>query len=134
MVTGELPFEGNTFGELRARVLSGIYHEPHYLSQQCRDLLKKMMTLDPQSRSTLDSIIKHPWVGLPNGLPPCRKPSLGQHEAATETMVCLGIRKEDIDRALLEAREPPSGHGERSTPVEAEALERALQPEGPGAA
>ncbi|XP_054544583.1 MAP/microtubule affinity-regulating kinase 3-like [Talpa occidentalis] len=104
MVTGELPFEGNTFGELRARVLSGIYHEPHYLSQQCRDLLKKMMTLNPQSRSTLDSIIKHPWVGLPNGLPPCREPSLGQHEAATETMVCLGIRKEDIDRALLEAR------------------------------
>ncbi|XP_037374345.1 probable serine/threonine-protein kinase MARK-A [Talpa occidentalis] len=70
MVTGELTFEGNSFGELRARVLSSIYHEPHYLSQQNRDLMRKMMTLDHQSRSTLDSVIQHPWVGLPNGLSP----------------------------------------------------------------
>ncbi|XP_037374284.1 MAP/microtubule affinity-regulating kinase 3-like [Talpa occidentalis] len=47
MVTGKLPFEGTSLGELRARVLSIVYHEPHYLSQQCRDLLRKMRTLDP---------------------------------------------------------------------------------------
>ncbi|XP_054553742.1 serine/threonine-protein kinase MARK2-like [Talpa occidentalis] len=104
VVTGELPFEGNSFGELRARVLSGIYHEPHYLSQQCRDLLRKMEMLDPQSRSTLYSIFKHPWVGLTNGLPPCPEPTPGQHKATMETMDHLGLGKEVINRVLLEAR------------------------------
>ncbi|XP_054553745.1 5'-AMP-activated protein kinase catalytic subunit alpha-1-like [Talpa occidentalis] len=66
MVTGELPFKGTSLGELRGRVLSGVYHEPHCLSQQCQDLLRMMMTLDPQSRSNLDSIIQLTWVGLTN--------------------------------------------------------------------
>ncbi|XP_054555575.1 serine/threonine-protein kinase MARK2-like [Talpa occidentalis] len=66
-----------------------------------------MRALDPQSRSTLDSVIQHPWVGLMNGLPPCREPSPGQHQAATEAMVHLGFQKEVIDRALLEARYDP---------------------------
>ncbi|XP_054544939.1 MAP/microtubule affinity-regulating kinase 3-like [Talpa occidentalis] len=107
MVTGELPFKGTSLGELRTRVLSGVYQEPRYLSQDCRDLLKNMMTLDPQSRSTLDDIIQHPWVGLTNGLPTCHEPSPGQHKAATKAMVRRGYRKEVIDRALSEGRYDP---------------------------
>ncbi|XP_054553741.1 serine/threonine-protein kinase MARK2-like [Talpa occidentalis] len=104
VVTGELPFEGNSFGELQARVLSGIYHEPHYLSQQCQDLLRKMVMLDPQSCSTLYSIFKHRWVGLTNGLLPCPEPTPGQHKATMETMDHLGLGKEVINMVLLEAR------------------------------
>ncbi|XP_037358086.1 proline-rich proteoglycan 2-like [Talpa occidentalis] len=33
------------------------------------------MVWDPQTRSTLDSVLQHPWVGLENGLLPCSEPS-----------------------------------------------------------
>lgn len=48
----------------------GEYEEPLELSQEGRDLLRRMLTVDPARRITTAQIMAHPWYrqGLPPGV------------------------------------------------------------------
>ncbi|XP_054555415.1 serine/threonine-protein kinase MARK1-like [Talpa occidentalis] len=80
MVTGTLPFRGTSVAEIRQHVLGGLLYPPFYLSVQCRDLLSKMLALDPQRRSTLETLKQHPWVEMSKGLLPFSEPSLSHQD------------------------------------------------------
>ncbi|XP_037375366.2 MAP/microtubule affinity-regulating kinase 4-like, partial [Talpa occidentalis] len=99
MVTGALPFRGSDLVEIRDRVVSGHFHLPPYLSAQCRDLLGRMMVLDPQERSSLEAIQQHPWVRPTQGLLAVREPSPSHHDAALA---------EAMDRASGRSASSPS--------------------------
>lgn len=62
MLTATLPFPGSTWPHIIERVLHGKYYVPEYISQDCRDLLSKMLVLDPSKRATMDVVMKDAWV------------------------------------------------------------------------
>ena len=50
LVTGKLPFDGNSKVEVFHKINNAEYQEPSYVSPECRDLIKKMLTVDPNKR------------------------------------------------------------------------------------
>lgn len=71
MVTGRLPFDDENLQRLLLKVQAGQFHLPSDLPDDLRDLIKKMLTVDPDERITLDGIKAHPWF---NTFPPKHYP------------------------------------------------------------
>ena len=61
LVSGSLPFDGATLQELRSRVVGCQYRVPFFLSEQCEQLLKGLLVIDPERRLSLEQIASHPW-------------------------------------------------------------------------
>ncbi|XP_028381046.2 sperm motility kinase 3A-like [Phyllostomus discolor] len=103
LVTGKLPFEGGNFWEVQARVLTGHFLLPHFLSEECQHLLQNIMTLDPAQRPTLDAIIKDPWVnrGQKEGVKLYSEPLCGDIDPQiSEQMKQLGYDQEDVRESV----------------------------------
>ena len=61
LVTGMLPFDGHSKSEVFDKINNARYDEPKHVSQECRDLIKKMLTIDPNKRISAAQAHKHPW-------------------------------------------------------------------------
>ncbi|XP_060561423.1 serine/threonine-protein kinase SIK3-like isoform X2 [Ruditapes philippinarum] len=64
LVCGALPFDGSSLQSLRTRVLSGKFRVPFFMSTDCEDLIKQMLTVDCKKRITMEQIINHRWMQL----------------------------------------------------------------------
>jgi serine/threonine protein kinase len=62
LVCGVLPFEGPSLQLLRDRVLSGRIRIPFFMSSECENLIRRMLTVDPKKRPTIEQIKKHKWM------------------------------------------------------------------------
>ncbi len=56
MVAGYLPFEDKDTGKLYQKILSGEFQMPKHLSNECKDILKKVLETDPDKRLTTAQI------------------------------------------------------------------------------
>jgi calcium-dependent protein kinase len=52
LLTGYMPFDGNSQPEVFAKIRQGVFKMPKKLSDQCKDLLSKMIEVDPKKRIT----------------------------------------------------------------------------------
>lgn len=62
MVNGYLPFEDQNTAQLYKKIIFGEYAAPKYMSPLCKDLLEKMLQVDPLKRFNIHQIIKHYWI------------------------------------------------------------------------
>jgi serine/threonine protein kinase len=62
MVSGELPWTKRNQSELFAQIRRGEYEVPSYVSRQCADLIRRLLTVDVVSRISLPEAIEHPWL------------------------------------------------------------------------
>ena len=61
MVCGFLPFEDDNQNILFGKIAKGLFSLPSFLSQSCKDLLKKILVTDPKKRYGFEEIKHHPW-------------------------------------------------------------------------
>ena len=61
MVCGFLPFEDDNQNLLFGKIAKGLFSLPSFLSQSCKDLLKKILVTDPKKRYGFEEIKHHPW-------------------------------------------------------------------------
>ena len=61
MLAGYLPFDDPNMNALFTKIERGEYRMARHFSDQAKDLIAKMMTVDPTKRITIDGIIVHPW-------------------------------------------------------------------------
>lgn len=61
-VCGSLPFDGPDLKFLKARVLSGKFRIPFYMSSDCENLIRNMLKLDPPKRYSIEQIKSHRWM------------------------------------------------------------------------
>ena len=61
LVSGSLPFDGQTLQDLRARVVSCQYRIPFYLSTECEHLIRALLVADPERRLGIEAIARHRW-------------------------------------------------------------------------
>lgn len=64
MLCGYLPFEDPDTTELYKKILKGEFELPEFLSSNAKDILKKVMNTDPDTRYKIKDIRKHPWYSL----------------------------------------------------------------------
>ncbi|CEL01538.1 Putative Serine/threonine-protein kinase [Aspergillus calidoustus] len=60
-LVGEAPFEDTPVMTQR-RIAKGDMSVPSFVSPEAKDLIKRLLVLDPEKRITLDEIQKHPWI------------------------------------------------------------------------
>ena len=54
MVCGYLPFEDSNTSQLYKKILSGEYILPNFISNDFKDLLEKILNVDPTKRFSLE--------------------------------------------------------------------------------
>lgn len=106
LLCGTLPFDDESIPYLFKKIKGGIYILPSYLSDESRDLISKMLVVDPLKRISIDSIRRHPWFAkdLPAYLNVI--PRVGSHLAHIDNDVLARVARltghsgEKIARAL----------------------------------
>lgn len=61
MVCGYLPFEDPKTNLLYKKILNADYTIPDFVSADCADLIRKVLSTDPALRFTLQDIKSHVW-------------------------------------------------------------------------
>ena len=62
MVTGQLPWTKTNQTELFDQIKSADYKIPTYLTEECQDLIKNLLVVDPNARLTAKQVQEHPWL------------------------------------------------------------------------
>ncbi|KAJ5668828.1 Serine/threonine-protein kinase ark1 [Penicillium macrosclerotiorum] len=60
-LVGEAPFEDTPI-MTRRRITKGDMSVPSFVSPEAKDLIKRLLVLDPEKRIPLDEIQRHPWI------------------------------------------------------------------------
>ncbi|RYQ85945.1 hypothetical protein Ahy_B10g105591 isoform A [Arachis hypogaea] len=61
LLCGTLPFDDENIPNLFKKIKGGIYTLPSHLSPGARDLIPRMLVVDPMKRMTIPEICQHPW-------------------------------------------------------------------------
>jgi 5'-AMP-activated protein kinase, catalytic alpha subunit len=61
MICGFLPFEDPNTDKLYKKILKCEYAFPNFISNDAKDLISKILNLDPTERYTIEQIRAHPW-------------------------------------------------------------------------
>lgn len=115
LVSGSLPFDGPTLQDLRSCVVSCKYRIPFFLSEDCEHLVRSLLVLEPDKRSSLATICQHRW--LVGNMEPAQhqvvvnqvmgaqeKPVIGHDEFLLERVAALagkGVSSEMIKESVV---------------------------------
>lgn len=61
-LTGKPPFESSSYDETYVRISRARFTIPEYVSDDAKDLIKKLLIVNPNDRLELDQVITHPWI------------------------------------------------------------------------
>ncbi|KAJ6251475.1 protein kinase [Anaeramoeba flamelloides] len=61
LLIGCLPFKNENPKLLMEKILSGEFDVPNFISEEAKDLLSKMLEVNPNERITIEGIQQHPW-------------------------------------------------------------------------
>eukprot|EP00758_Cryptobia_borreli_P003114 Tbor_TRINITY_DN3537_c0_g1::TRINITY_DN3537_c0_g1_i2::g.2901::m.2901 len=61
MLAGYLPFDDQNMNALFNKIERGEYRMARHFSDSAKDIIGKMLTVDPAKRITVQGIIEHPW-------------------------------------------------------------------------
>jgi 5'-AMP-activated protein kinase catalytic alpha subunit len=61
LLCGCLPFDEETIPQLFKKIKAGEFRIPSHVSPEARDLIKRMLTVDPLERITIPQLRDHPW-------------------------------------------------------------------------
>ena len=68
LVSGYLPFQGNKAAEVFRKIKTGDFHFNHVefntVSDECKDLIRKLLTTNEKQRLTGQQALKHPWFNI----------------------------------------------------------------------
>lgn len=62
LLSGHLPFDDDNIRQLLLKVQAGKYTIPSSISAEARDLISKMLIIDPKARITMREILAHPLL------------------------------------------------------------------------
>ena len=62
ITTGQLPWTKRNQSKMFQQIRKGDYSVPSYISENCSDLIKRLMTVDNKKRITIDEALNHPFL------------------------------------------------------------------------
>lgn len=66
MICGTLPFEDPDNNTLYKKIKQGIFKIPEFVSDKAKDILHRILNIDPAKRYTVEQIKSHPWFNMIN--------------------------------------------------------------------
>ncbi|CAH8289987.1 unnamed protein product [Eruca vesicaria subsp. sativa] len=106
LLCGTLPFDDENIPNLFKKIKGGIYTLPSHLSLEARDLIPKMLTVEPVKRITIPEIRQHRWfqTRLPRYLAVPPPDTLEQakkiNEEIVQEVVNLGFDRNQVMESL----------------------------------
>lgn len=98
LLNGFLPFEDPETSELYAKILAADYQMSDHVSDEAADLIRRILTTDPEKRITIPEIKRHPWFNIvPYTLP-------------GEPGVFVGTDCPPVDTSILKKMHTDFGH------------------------
>eukprot|EP00826_Nyctotherus_ovalis_P038544 TRINITY_DN3616_c0_g2_i1.p1 TRINITY_DN3616_c0_g2~~TRINITY_DN3616_c0_g2_i1.p1 ORF type:complete len:471 (+),score=131.82 TRINITY_DN3616_c0_g2_i1:1638-3050(+) len=61
LLCGHLPFDDQSTTRLYKKITSANYTLPTHVSESAKDLIRRMLRVDPNKRYRVSDIVKHPW-------------------------------------------------------------------------
>jgi len=61
LLCGFLPFDDENISNLYKKIKGGIYTLPNHLSVGAKDIIPRMLIVDPMKRISISEICRHPW-------------------------------------------------------------------------
>ncbi|OMO58483.1 hypothetical protein COLO4_34599 [Corchorus olitorius] len=104
MLCGTLPFddERNDFPTIFRKIKGGIYSFPSRLSAGARDLISRMLLVDPIKRITIPEIRRHPWFQshLPRYLAVPMQQAKRIDEETLQEVVRMGFERNNLVESI----------------------------------
>mmetsp|Transcript_54757 Transcript_54757/g.110075 ORF Transcript_54757/g.110075 Transcript_54757/m.110075 type:complete len:629 (+) Transcript_54757:212-2098(+) len=110
LLCGSLPFDDESIPNLFKKIKSGMYSLPSHLSSLSRDLIPRMLVVDPMKRITIPEIRQHPWfqhklpqyLNFTPGMLEQQEREL-DHETADEVAAISALRttREQVEEAVM---------------------------------
>lgn len=70
MVTGYLPWDGDTLKQQVYNAVRASYEVPAHVSPECKDLIARCLCIDPKKRATVQELRMHPFLSKGYATPP----------------------------------------------------------------
>ncbi|ONK79804.1 uncharacterized protein A4U43_C01F10240 [Asparagus officinalis] len=106
LLCGTLPFDDENIPNLFKKIKGGIYTLPSHLSALARDLIPRMLVVDPMKRMTIREIREHPWfqARLPRYLavppPDTMQQAKKIDEEILQEVIKMGFEKNQLIESL----------------------------------
>lgn len=106
LLCGSLPFDDENIRALFRKIKGGIYSIPSHVSPGARDLLSKMLVVDPLKRASISQVMQHSWYRqhLPLYLSLSAEQQIAQTQALDEAVVAkvvgMGFTRERLLKSL----------------------------------
>eukprot|EP00252_Welwitschia_mirabilis_P013557 TRINITY_DN297_c0_g1_i1.p1 TRINITY_DN297_c0_g1~~TRINITY_DN297_c0_g1_i1.p1 ORF type:complete len:513 (-),score=94.00 TRINITY_DN297_c0_g1_i1:271-1809(-) len=106
LLCGSLPFDDENIPNLFKKIKGGIYTLPSHLSSGARDLIPRMLVVDPMKRMNIPEIRQHPWFQekLPRYLavppPDTMQQAKKIDEDILQEVVKMGFERNDLISSL----------------------------------
>jgi len=65
IVCGTLPFDDETDTVIHQKILNLKYEIPDFISDECKDLITRILKIEPSDRISMEEILKHKWLEIP---------------------------------------------------------------------
>ncbi|KAF9978238.1 hypothetical protein BGZ73_003242 [Actinomortierella ambigua] len=127
LLTGHLPFDDENIRQLLSKVKAGKFYMPTDISAGARDLISRMLTVNPKRRITMQGVMMHPWFRMVNP----ERNTLG--EPAQDPDSWRPMQVEELDAEILRhmrwlfAPGPSHSDPESKETYDEEALLREIQ-------
>ncbi|KAG0226691.1 hypothetical protein BGW42_003458 [Actinomortierella wolfii] len=95
LLTGHLPFDDENIRQLLSKVKAGKFYMPTDISAGARDLISRMLTVNPKRRITMQGVMMHPWFRMVNP----ERNTLG--EPAQDPDSSRPMQAEELDAEIL---------------------------------
>jgi serine/threonine protein kinase len=105
LLNGQQPFDADSPIEMMKKIQHGLtFH--HDTSKDVRDLITKMMAVDPKKRITMDDLRKHPWIlkdfsGPPRSYIPAFERVIHIDEEVMHDLVAVGFEDTPKSRGWI---------------------------------
>ena len=110
LVTDNVPFGDSSATNTKKRVLRGKYRIPSYVSTKCKNLIKKMLVLDPLQRASIDAIMKDEWFNIDleeeeaeTKLSPKKPTFYAFNQNQIEMLTEMGYKQQEVEISLQAA-------------------------------